>query len=379
MIEEIRLVWIYNSSKEKATKVFLKTQKGMFVASCPSGKSTGKHEAKTLDLKTIFKNFPEIKKHFIRKNEKNIDKIIEKVGIEKMGANLSTALSMAAMKSISNNNVYKFLNPIAEGIPYPLGNVAGNWLKNSIQEFLVIPLSAKTISEAIKTNNKIWGDVGKKLKSRKNNREGGWISEYDDIKHLDIITNVAENYGAAVGIDVAASNLYKDGKYVYKKLNKQFDDKEHLDFLINLIKKYNLLYVEDPFHEEDFKNFTLLTKKVKCLISGDDLFVTNEQRLELGTESKSANAIIIKPNQVGTITRTLKTVSEAKKAKYATIVSHRSGETIETFISDLAVGIEAPLIKCGIYGRERKVKLKRLVEIWNSIENPVMNNPKAFI
>ena len=140
-----------------------------------------------------------------------------------------------------------------------------------------------------------------------------------------------------------------------------------------------MFYVEDPFHEEDFKSFSELTKKVKCLIVGDDLFATNEQRLELGVEQGSANAIIIKPNQAGTVSRTLKTVSEATKAKYTTIVSHRSADTLDTFISDLAVGIESPLIKCGIYGKERSIKLKRLIEIWNSLENPAMNKPKVFI
>jgi enolase len=379
MIKDIRLSWIYNSSKEKTIKIFLKTDKGTFVASNPSGKSKGTYEAKPLDIKTIFKNFPDIKKNFIGKNEKNVDKIIENLGVDEIGSNLSIALSIAGMKAVSTEGVYKFLNPIARGIPYPLGNVIGQWLKDSIQEFLVAPLKAETITEAIDVNKKIWKQVGKKLKAKHKNIEGGWISNFDDIKNLDLITEIAEEYEAAVGIDMAASGFYKDGKYHFKKLKKKFDDKEQLDFVKELIKTYKLFYVEDPFHQEDFESFAELTRKAKCLIVGDDLFVTNRQRLELGIDAGSANAIIIKPNQTGTVSRTLKTAAEATKSKYTAIVSHRSGDTMDAFISDLAVGIEAPLIKCGIYGKERSIKLKRLVEIWNSIENPLMNKPKVFI
>jgi enolase len=379
MIKDIRLGWVYNSSKEKTIKIFLKTHKGTFVASAPSGKSKGKYETKNLDLKTIFKNFPKIKKKFLKENEKNIDNIIEKIGIEEIGSNLSIALSIAGLKAVSNNEAYKFLNPITRGVPYPLGNVMGEWLNKSIQEFLVAPLKAENIEQAIKTNKTIWEEVGRELKTRKKNREGGWVSKYDDIKNLDIVTKIAEQYEAAVGIDIAASSLYKDGKYFYKKLKKKLDDKEQMEFVIDLIKTYKLFYIEDPFHEEDFTNFSKLTKKVKCFIVGDDIFATNERRLELGIENGSSNSIIIKPNQTGTVSRTIKTVSEATKAKYTIIVSHRSGETLDTFISDLAVGIESPLLKCGIYGKERVAKLKRLVEIWNFFENPIMNKPKVFI
>jgi len=299
--------------------------------------------------------------------------------VEEIGSNLSIALSIAATKAVAENNVYRFLEPIARGIPYPLGNVMGDWLKGSIQEYLVAPLEATTIMEAIDINKAVWKDLGRKLKSKSKNREGGWISKHDDIKNLDIVTKIAEEHGASVGIDMAASSLFENEKYVFKKLKKEFDEKEQIDFVTDLIKTYRLFYVEDPFHEEDFESFADLAKRAKCLIVGDDLFATNEQRLELGIDVDAANAIIIKPNQTGTVSRTLKTSAVADKKKYTTIVSHRSAETMDVFISDLAVGIESPLIKCGVYGKERSIKLKRLVEIWNSIENPVMNKPKVFI
>jgi len=373
MIKNILIKQIYNSFKEKTIKVFLKTEKGIFSASSPSGTSRGKYEARTLDLKKIFKNFSKIKKEFINKNEKDVDKIIKKIGIEKIGANLSIALSVTALRALSNNKIYKFLNPYANIFPYPLGNVIGEWLKNSIQEFLVIPIKAKNIQEAIETNLLIWEDVRRILPENVLNYENAWISKFDDLKNLDLLSKVAENYEALIGIDFAASNLYKNGKYFYSKLNKKIDTEEQMDFIIDLIKTYKIFYVEDPFHENDFESFSELTKKVKCLIAGDDLFSTQQERLKIGIKNKSGNAIIIKPDQAGTITKTLEAIKIAKNSNFTTIVSHRSKETLDDFISDLAISIKAPLIKCGIYGKERKAKLDRLLEIWNKIENPKMS------
>jgi len=373
MIKDIAISQIHNSFKEKTIKVFLKTEKGVFSASPPSGKSRGRFESKTLDMKTILKIFPRIKNNFIGENESNVDKIIENVGIENIGANLSIALSIASLRAISNNDVYKFLNFSAKKFPYPLGNVIGEWLKNSIQEFLVIPIKAKTIEEAIKTNFSIWKDVGNILRSRKN-YEGACVSKFDDIKNLDLLSKISENYEARIGLDFAASHLYKDGKYIYSKLNKKLDKGEQLDFVIDLIKTYKIFYVEDPFNENDFESFGELTRKAKCLIVGDDIFSTQPDKLEIGVKRKAGNAIIIKPDQAGTVSKTLNTIKIAKKAGFATIVSHRSGETNDNFIADLAIGTESPFIKCGVYGKERKSKLNRLLEIWNEIKNPRMSN-----
>ena len=175
-----------------------------------------------------------------------------------------------------------------------------------------------------------------------------------------------------MGIDFAANNIFKNGRYYYQHPDRNFSPEEQLEFVLELIKNYKLVYVEDPFHENDFQHFAELAKKAKCLVTGDDLFATQSTRLKLGVKKKAGNAIIIKPNQAGTVSRALETASLAKKAKYTTVVSHRSCETKDSFIADLAVGIEAPLIKCAIYGKEREAKFKRLIQIWKISKKPKM-------
>ena len=141
---------------------------------------------------------------------------------------------------------------------------------------------------------------------------------------------------------------------------------------LDLIRTYRLAYVEDPFQENDYASFTELTRKAKCLVVGDDLFATQVSRLKEGIRRKACNAIIIKPNQVGTVSRALDAVKAAKRAGYATVVSHRSCETEDSFISDLALGTGSPIIKCGVFGKERQAKLERLVKIWGKVKGPSM-------
>jgi enolase len=379
MIKDLKISEVLNSIKEKTIEISIKTEKGIFSAAAPSGSSEGEYEAKTLDNETIIKDFPEMKKNFIGKNEKNVDKIIYKIGIEKMGANLSLVLSVAALRALSKNDVYKFLNKGAHIFPYPLGNVIGGGVHKgytSIQEFLVLPVKAKNMKEAIKTNQSIWKDVGKFIELRGillgNNYEGAWMCKLDDIKTLDLLSHIAENYGARIGIDVAAYEIYKKGKYHYKSSHKILSPEKQLEFVLDLIKTYRLFYVEDPFHEDDFKHFSELTEKARCLIVGDDIFATDAKRLEIGMKKKAGNGIIIKPDQVGSVSRTLETIKTAKRAGYKTIVSHRSRDTTDSFIADLAVGTESPIIKCGIHGKERTAKLKRLEEVWNKVKKPEM-------
>ena len=379
MIKDIRLKQILNSCGKKTFRIKLITDKGDFIASAAAGTSEGIHEAKSIDLDKAFRFFPRYKGEFIGKNEKQTDKIIESIGLDKLGAHLSIALSIAGFRAVTNNDVYDFLNPGKKIFPLTLGNVIGGGAHKGFlteQEFLVFPKSAKTMEEAVKTNYSIWEDVGKILKSKNavdgNNFEGAWMCKLDDIKALDLLSKVAEEHGAGIGMDFAASEYFKNGIYYYKNPERKLSPDKQLEFILGLIDAYKLEYVEDPFHEDDFKNFSILTRKAKTLIVGDDLFVTQEERLKKGIKAKACNGIIIKPDQAGTVSRTLKTVKLADKSKYKTIVSHRSGETMDTFISDLALGIGSPLLKCGIYGKERKAKHDRLVEIWNNTKNPLL-------
>ncbi|MFH1474194.1 MAG: enolase [Candidatus Aenigmatarchaeota archaeon] len=384
MIKDIRASQVLDSRKKKTVKVILKTDKGTYTASAASGTSEGKYEAKALDIKTALKNFKTIKKKFIKRNEKDIDNIIEDIGIENIGAHLSISLSIAAFRAVSKNKVYSFLNSKAKTFPLPLGNVIGGGAHKgytSEQEFLVFPKNAKTMKEAIETNLSIWKEFGEILKSHGikagNNYEGAWICKMNDIQALELLYAVANRENAGIGIDFAASEFYKDGFYHYKHLDRKLSPGEQLDFVLSLINTYDIKYVEDPFHEDDFKHLTELTKKTDCMIVGDDLFVTQAKRLQLGIEKKAGNGIIIKPDQAGTVSRVLETVKLAKKSNFSTVVSHRSGETMDDFISDLAVGIGSPLIKCGIFGKVRKAKHDRLMEIWKKTKSPRMAKIQA--
>jgi len=377
MIKDIILSEIYNSCKEKTIQISIKTENGTFSASPPSGTSKGNYESKTLDVKLIKKRFPKTKMKFIGRREVEVDDIIERMGIERIGANLSIAMSIAALRAISNNNPYHFLNPHARNFPFPLGNAMGGGAHSgylSEQEFLVLPVRAKSIKEAKETNLSIWKEVEYYLKPFivGRNRENAWMCNLNDLKSLEYLTNIAEEFEARVGIDFAANNIYNNGRYYYKHPDRNFSAEEQLDFVLDLIKTYKLVYVEDPFHENDLKHFAELAKKAKCLITGDDLFATQPSRLRLGIKRKAGNAIIIKPNQAGNLHKTLETVMLAKKARYTIVVSHRSCETNDSFIADLALGINAPIIKCGIYGKEREAKLNRLIEIWKGVKKPRM-------
>jgi len=344
MIKSIKVKNIKNSRKEKSVQVIINNK---FYGNSPSGKSAGSHEAKRKGKYNVSR--------FIGKDFKEIDKFIK---VRSMGADFSIALSIAAWKAQELK--------LGKHFPRLLGNVVGGGAhggKTSIQEFLVSP-KTKNIPDAIKINNRIHKEIGKKLRSGKND-EGAWKAKYDDLRTLDLVSEVAEKHGARVGVDIAASEFYKNRKYNYKLLREKFTPGEHVDFLKDVIRTYKLFYVEDPFHEDDFKHFKELKCKTKTLIVGDDLTVTNSVRLKKARTC--INAIIIKPNQIGTVSKAFEAVRLAKKYKMKTIVSHRSGETMDPFIADFSVYTKANYIKCGIFGKEREIKLKRLKQIWRKV------------
>ncbi len=354
MIKDIKIYQIYNSRKEKILKVVMKTGNGTFFANAPAGASRGKYEARTTSNMAAIREFAKIAHNF--KDVKDVDRLSAK-----LPANISTPLSIAAWKSYA-----KYSN----SFPYPLGNVIGGGLHGGvtgIQEFLVCPVKAKSVKEAVETNKKIHKAIGKVLHSRKN-YEGAWKSRHDEFITLDVLCKVAEHYGAKVGLDVAASSIFKRNRYYYSfgSIRKE----EQIDFMRDLIRTYKLFYVEDPFHEDDFRSFQKLKSMTRCLIVGDDLTVTNPKRLERA--KVSINGIIIKVNQIGTVSKALQTIKLARKYKIKPIISHRSGETLDPFIADFAVFARAPLIKCGIYGKEREAKTDRLIKLWRTTIFPKM-------
>ncbi|MDI6708145.1 MAG: enolase C-terminal domain-like protein, partial [Candidatus Thermoplasmatota archaeon] len=199
--------------------------------------------------------------------------------------------------------------------------------------------------------------------------EGSWVANLGYEEATDILAYCCREASDKKGIDIklgldfASSELYNKGKYWYR--GKSFTKEEHLALALKLVDKYNIFYLEDPFEENDFESFAKLTSQIgdKCLVVGDDLFATNSKRLLKGISLNSCNAILIKPNQIGTVTEAYNTLSLAHNNKLTTIVSHRSGETTEEILAHLAVGFGSKFIKAGIAGGERLAKLNELIRI----------------
>jgi enolase len=238
----------------------------------------------------------------------------------------------------------------------------------------VLPTRAKSIKEAVEINCEVWRAV-KAVFERKygfvgKNDEGALVAKVDDFKALEILSEIAGDHNAKIGLDFAATNFYKKGRYFFA--GKVFSPNEFLDIVVDILKTYKVAYVEDPFHERDFRAFAELTKKVKSIICGDDLFATNWRRLRKGIEKKAGNAIIIKPNQVGTISLTLRTIELASKYGFICVASHRSGETCDPFIAEFALFCEVPILKCSVFGSERFAKWNKLIELWEKAKRPKM-------
>ena len=235
------------------------------------------------------------------------------------------------------------------------------------QEFLIIP-NSKSVKKSFEISKKakkqaeeILKKVDENFKGEKND-ENAWQSSLSDKDVLDVL----EKLELPLGVDIAGSGFFKRKKYCYNNPLFKRIGEEHEGYLNNLIKNFNLFYIEDPFHEEDFEGFAKLLKKFpKRLIVGDDLIVTNYKRLEKAIKMKSVNAIIVKPNQIGSLIEVKEVCKLAKEKNIKIIFSHRSGETGETILADLAFGFGADFFKCGIEGDAREGKIKRLIEIEN--------------
>jgi enolase len=306
----------------------------------------------------------------------------------RIGGNAAVAVSMAVAKAAAAARglpLYKYLGgEEAVLLPYPLGNVLGGGAHAGkrapdIQEFLVIPIGAKNFADAAFANARVHKHVRALIEAKDptfaggRSDEGAWAPDLDSLAAVETVVRACEKTGGEMGfeirpaLDVAASSLYdgNEKKYFYKRDGKSRDGGEQIDFILDLIDTYKLFFVEDPLQEEDFDGFAELTKKVgkKCLICGDDLFVTNVARIKNGIKIGAANSVLIKPNQIGTLSDTLAAVKLAKQNDYVSVISHRSGETADKTIAHLAVAWGCPIIKTGAVGGERIAKLNELIRI----------------
>ena len=373
----------------------------------PSGASTGTHEAFELRdvenknylgkgvLKAIEKVNGEISKAligFVVDDQKKIDKtLIELDGTKqkkRLGANAILSVSLASNKvaAVSKNiPLYQNIGNY-KTLPLPLMNIinGGSHANNSlrIQEFMIRPNKAKNFKDAIN----ICFLVIQKLKSLMSNKnlsttlgdEGGFAPNLSNNEEaIEFILKAIEDSGSKAGtdisicLDVAANELFKEKKYSVNS-SKFISSDKTIEYYLDLIKKYPIKSIEDPLAEDDWDSWVnltkLLTKDIQLV--GDDLFVTNRERLLKGINSKVANAILIKPNQIGTLTETIEVIDLAQKNNYKTIISHRSGDSEDTFIADLAVATNSSQIKTGSLARsERVAKYNRLLKIEDELGN----------
>ena len=357
-----------DSRAQWTVEVDLVTDRGFFRDSAPSGASKGKHEAKTVDSQTAVMNVNRIAAPRLKgKNvadQKGIDEILKKLNI---GANATTPISMAVCRAgaaAQGQPLYKYLGniflPIGKNIlqlPRAAFNVinGGAHAENDLdfQEFMVLP-QEKTFRKSLEAAAEIYQKLRKKL-GKNVGDEGGFAPPFQIPEQaLELIKD------NKVIIDVAASQFYSEGKYKIKR--GVFTPEGFIRYYRNLVKKYPIIGLEDPFSETDLASWKKF--KPNILIIGDDLLVTNPARIKTAKEKNLCNGLLLKINQIGTVTEALEAAKLAKSYGWKIMVSHRSGETCDDFISDFAVGIGADYIKAGAPARvERTAKYNRLLRI----------------
>ncbi len=373
------------------------------VAAVPSGASTGQFEAVELrdgreeymgkSVEKAVENVNEIiaeelYNHYAYDQLSIDNDMIALDGTEnksKLGANAILGVSLAVAKAAANSvglPLYKYIGGTnAKQLPVPMMNIlnGGSHADNNvdIQEFMVMPVGAKTFKDALRMGAEIYHTLKSVLKSKGLatgvGDEGGFAPNLSSNEEaLKVIVEAVEKAGYKPGeevllaLDVAASEIYKDGKYHLASENKAYSSEEMVKYYEDLLAKYPIISIEDGFDEEDWEGFELMNSKLgdRVQLVGDDLYVTNTKRLKKGIERKTSNSILVKLNQIGTLTETLDAVEMAKRAGFTAVISHRSGETSDSTIADLAVALNTGQIKTGAPARmDRVEKYNQLLRI----------------
>jgi enolase len=392
-IRDVRVRKILDSRGQETVEVDIITENGFGTMGAPSGASTGIHEVDAFPKKGADESIRIFREKVIpaiigldARDQIGLDSRMKELDgtpkLSNIGGNIIVAASVATAKAAADSigiPLFMYLGGrFVRGFPYPLGNMVGGG-KHAVggtdfQEFLVCACSGSP-KKSIFANAKVHRAVKKALEAAKpdiplgKGDEGAWIAPMTDEEALKMVSGVCTAVSKELGFDVkpsldlAASSFYSKGQYVYKKGKKS--PKEQVKFVAELVKRYRLYFVEDPLEEDDFAGFAELTDLVgkECIICGDDLFVTNKERLLEGIKQKAGNAILIKVNQIGTLSDTIDTIKTAHEHGYKTIVSHRSGETTDESIAHIAVAFGAHALKTGAVGGERIAKLNELVRI----------------
>jgi len=388
-IEVIELRTILDSRGNMTVEADIHTPGGFGRSAAPSGASTGTLEAKVKPpreaVEYAVQNVIPALIGLDACDQQGFDEQLRDIdgttNFAEIGANIAVALSLANAKAASSSMgvaLFRYLGgAFVNEMPLPLGNVIGGGAhaanSTEIQEFLVVPGDATDAEEAVLANAAVHRHIKELLakhgKSCGKGDEGAWAPQIDDALAFELIAEatgiVADemNISVDMGIDVAASQMWNGEGYTYRERVRTTEDQ--ITYIAELIDSYDLVYVEDPLHEDDFDAFAELTSQVgdRCLVCGDDIFVTQVDRIQQGIEMNAANCVLIKPNQVGTLTDTFEAVRLAHTQGLDTVMSHRSGETTDTTIAHLATAFSCVFLKCGIVGGERIAKLNELIRI----------------
>lgn len=423
-ILDIHARQIFDSRGNPALEVDVVTEMGTLGRfAVPSGASTGVHEA--VELRDGGKDYmgKGVSKAIENVNttiadsllgisvfeQSEIDQIMINLdGTEnksKLGANAILGVSLAAAKAAANElnlPLYRYIGGVSTNtLPVPMMNIINGGSHSdapiAFQEFMVMPVKAESFTHALKMGTEIFHNLKKVLKDRDLSTavgdEGGFAPKLDGTEDaLDSIKLAVENAGYKFGdevmiaLDCAAAEFYEDGKYNYKKFEgedaKTMTSEEQASYLAELSEKYPIISIEDGMDEDDWDGWKILTEKIgkKVQLVGDDLFVTNVKRLQKGITNKIANSILIKVNQIGTLTETIAAVNLAHNAGYTSVMSHRSGETEDNTIADLAVALSTGQIKTGSASRsDRMAKYNQLLRIEEELgDNAYFPKMNAF-
>lgn len=415
-IESVEALEVLDSRGNPTVQVEVITDGGFCgVAKVPSGASTGSFEAVELRDndeerymgKGVKKAVENVNRTIAKKitgmnvyDQLKIDqKLIDINGTdnkEKLGANATLGVSLAVAKAAANSlgmTLYNYIGGVnAKKLPTPMMNIlnGGKHSDNNIssQEFMIMPTSGKDFAENLQMGVETYHNLKKVLKSKGYSvavgDEGGFAPNLQSEEEvLDVIVEAIKKAGyipgkdISIALDVASTEMYDEAKkvgkngYLFWKTGTFKTSDEMIDYLVELVQKYPIVSIEDGLAEEDWNSWKKLTQKLgsKIQLVGDDLFVTNTDRLRKGIKNKVANSILIKPNQIGTLTETLDAIEMAQKAGYTTVISHRSGETEDTTIADIAVAVNAGQIKTGAPCRtDRVAKYNRLLNIENELK-----------
>lgn len=394
-ITDIRAREVLDSRGNPTVEVDVYTKSGVGRAAVPSGASTGIHEALELRdggtryhrkgvLEAIKNVNGEISKILLGENVENQKEIDEKMvdldGTEnksRLGANALLAVSLAAARCAADSvgvPLFEYLREDARVMPVPMFNIINGGAhapnKLDFQEYMAVPVGATSFSEALQMGSETYHELETLLGGKQSlGDEGGFSPQMEKVSEpLELMVKAVENLGyqkeISLALDCAPSYFYdvKKGKYILE--GKELTTGELIDFYEDLVKTYPLISIEDPLFEDDIPGYQDITKRLDIMLVGDDLFVTNPERLKEGIRLHMCNALLLKVNQIGTLSEALNSASIAFENAYNVVVSHRSGETEDTFISHLAVALECGWIKAGAPARgERTAKYNELLRI----------------